>query len=216
MNKSHWVSDLNWVRKTSQSRAQVTQERVFNSAEQLFANKGITESSMLDIAKQADISIGGLYHHFKDKHTLIHALYQRIHDDTNSLIEFCSKKERWEGAKVAEILTGVLEIAFSLNNELPWRHRAKIAICQYNPELKAQHELIYQTLHEHLMEMMSERIDEIKHNNPSIALPFALDLLLSVIEMHYSESFTLSPEECPDSTIIEETLANLSGYLGLE
>ena len=216
MEKSHWVSDLNWVRQTSQSRAQATQEKIFDSAEKLFATQGIADSSMSDIAKGANISIGGLYHHFKDKHTLILALYQRIYDDIHSLIELCCQKERWQGAKIPEIIRGVLEISFSLNDELPWRHRAKTAICEYSPELKSQHELIYQTLHKHLMEMMGERVDEVTHSNPAVALPFTLDLLFAVIDMHYSESFTIHSVECTNSTVIEETLTNLSSYLGLK
>ena len=53
------------------------QERILIAARGLFLTKGYNGSNLRDIAKEAKVSMGGIYHHFDSKEDIYKAL---IHD----------------------------------------------------------------------------------------------------------------------------------------
>lgn len=57
-------------------RAQETRERIIHAAELVFARHGYGESTVQDIADEAQISMGALYHHFASKEELFRAILE--------------------------------------------------------------------------------------------------------------------------------------------
>ncbi|MEX0786182.1 MAG: TetR family transcriptional regulator [Dehalococcoidia bacterium] len=57
-------------------RAQETRERIIHAAELVFARHGYGESTVQDIADEAAISMGALYHHFASKEELFRAILE--------------------------------------------------------------------------------------------------------------------------------------------
>lgn len=66
-------------------------EKILQTAMNLFIDKGIQSTSTALIAKEAGVATGTLFHHFKTKEELVHALYNLIFD---SLINFHKKHFR--------------------------------------------------------------------------------------------------------------------------
>lgn len=64
------------VRKTKEE-AQETRERLLDAAGDMFSEKGVTKTSLEDIAKAAGVTRGAVYWHFKNKTDLVDALWQR-------------------------------------------------------------------------------------------------------------------------------------------
>ncbi len=62
------------ARKNSQDTRRLT----LDSALGLFTGKGYFNTSMQDIRREARVSIGSIYHHFKSKEALAKALYQDL------------------------------------------------------------------------------------------------------------------------------------------
>jgi AcrR family transcriptional regulator len=56
------------------SEAQSIQERILEAARTLFLTKGYHGSNLRDIARAAQVSMGGIYHHFGSKEEIYHAL----------------------------------------------------------------------------------------------------------------------------------------------
>ena len=50
-------------------------ERVIAAALQLFTQRGYFSTSVPDMARAAQVSVGSIYHHFKDKEDVARALY---------------------------------------------------------------------------------------------------------------------------------------------
>jgi AcrR family transcriptional regulator len=50
-------------------------ERIIAAALQLFTQRGYFRTSMPDMARTAQVSVGSIYHHFKDKEDVARALY---------------------------------------------------------------------------------------------------------------------------------------------
>ncbi|GHO55411.1 TetR/AcrR family transcriptional regulator [Ktedonobacter robiniae] len=61
----------------------IRRRQIIQAAEELAAQRGWAETTIADICKKADISVGGLTHHFKDKDEILFAVLedviQRLH-----------------------------------------------------------------------------------------------------------------------------------------
>jgi len=54
---------------------------IFDTTLSLIVSKGLHDTPMSQIASQANVAIGTIYHHFKNKEELIQALYADIHSE---------------------------------------------------------------------------------------------------------------------------------------
>lgn len=64
------------MRRTKED-AQHTRESLLDAAERLFAERGVTRTSLQDIAKAAGVTRGAVYWHFQDKAELFNAMMSR-------------------------------------------------------------------------------------------------------------------------------------------
>lgn len=71
---------------------------IINTAFDLFAEKGFSETSMDDIVKESGISKGGIYHHFKSKEEIFLEIAKIRMNERNKIVEessnYISNKER--------------------------------------------------------------------------------------------------------------------------
>jgi AcrR family transcriptional regulator len=63
--------------RTTVDRWQETHNRIMDSAERLFSNKGFNGTSMNDIVKESGFSKGAIYGHFESKERLFLSLWER-------------------------------------------------------------------------------------------------------------------------------------------
>ena len=62
---------LTTTRRRPQARGRATRQRLLRGAEVLFTRGGYDGTTMSDVARQAGVGVGTLYHHFPDKRTLL-------------------------------------------------------------------------------------------------------------------------------------------------
>lgn len=67
------------VRRTKEE-AEVTRQQILDSAERVFAAKGVAHSTMANIAADAGVSRGAIYWHFTSKIDVFNAMISRQHD----------------------------------------------------------------------------------------------------------------------------------------
>jgi TetR/AcrR family acrAB operon transcriptional repressor len=65
------------VRRTK-DEAQETRNAILDAAEQLFSERGVSRTSLEDIAQAAGVTRGAIYWHFKDKSDLFAAMVNRV------------------------------------------------------------------------------------------------------------------------------------------
>lgn len=65
------------VRRTK-DEAQETRNRILDAAEHLFSERGVSRTSLEDIAHAASVTRGAIYWHFKDKRDLFAAMVDRV------------------------------------------------------------------------------------------------------------------------------------------
>lgn len=71
---------------------QNTRQRVLDAVLTLFTERGYFNTSVQDIARLSQVSVGSIYHHFKDKEGIACALYQALLDRmTVEIMAICAK-----------------------------------------------------------------------------------------------------------------------------
>ena len=65
------------VRRTKEE-ALATRNRILDDAEHVFFEKGVSHTSLADIAQQAGVTRGAIYWHFENKSDLFDAMFDRV------------------------------------------------------------------------------------------------------------------------------------------
>src|SRR3569833_2810702 len=72
------------ARRTKEA-AQETRAHLLDAAERVFSEKGVTSTSLNEIAVAAGVTRGALYRHFKNKLDLVGALMERVMVPVNEM-----------------------------------------------------------------------------------------------------------------------------------
>ena len=64
--------------RRTKADAQTTRNNLLDAAEQLFQSRGVSHTSLNDIATAAGTTRGAIYWHFKDKADLFNAMMERV------------------------------------------------------------------------------------------------------------------------------------------
>ena len=65
------------VRKTKQE-AEQTRQCIINAAREVFVDKGVSKTSLEEIARHAGVTRGAVYWHFENKSDLLHAMRDQV------------------------------------------------------------------------------------------------------------------------------------------
>jgi TetR/AcrR family acrAB operon transcriptional repressor len=65
------------VRKTKED-AEITRQRIINAAREVFLTKGVSRTSLEQIATHAGVTRGAVYWHFENKTQLFHAMREQV------------------------------------------------------------------------------------------------------------------------------------------
>lgn len=61
-------------KQSKDKRAEATKDNILNAASKLFLKKGIKDTTVRDIAREAGVTTGAIYHHFSSKDDIAEAL----------------------------------------------------------------------------------------------------------------------------------------------
>ncbi len=204
------------MRPVRQERSQRTLERLLDSAEAVIREKGFTDAAVADIAGRAGCSVGTFYRRFRDKHALLHALDERFAEEFRATMQRAVAPERWEGAAIAEILTGYLEFSLEEGISRASLHRATLAVAARDDAFTERQLGLARELHERMRELLLARRDEIRHPRPEVAIDFVLEQLRAMLLVRLTLR-PISRELAPVSDVrfIAEALTSVCAYLQL-
>jgi AcrR family transcriptional regulator len=83
-----------------------TRDRLEKAAIRLFVEKGVTETSVRDIARAVDISEGALYRHFVSKDELVWAAFEHHYVEFAGRLETLAQREPDARGKLAAMIRG--------------------------------------------------------------------------------------------------------------
>jgi AcrR family transcriptional regulator len=83
-----------------------TRDRIEKAAIRLFVEKGVTETSVRDIARAVDVSEGALYRHFVSKDELVWAVFERHYVEFAGRLDALAQAETTAREKLAAMIRG--------------------------------------------------------------------------------------------------------------
>ena len=94
-------------------KGEETRARILTAALDLFRTRGFAETTMREIARQADVALGSAYYYFDSKEALVLAFYERASDEMHARIEGAlSGAERPAPKNLEKRLDAILEAKF--------------------------------------------------------------------------------------------------------
>ncbi|MEO1059872.1 MAG: TetR/AcrR family transcriptional regulator [Actinomycetota bacterium] len=181
-------SELRWVRRAESTRGGRTKAALLDAAEERFAELGVEGATVVDIAAAAGVTIGALYHHYRDKHALQVALFERYAAELDATTKAALDPARWEGASVADILSSYVAFSLRTDRDRPGRKRACLMVCRVDPALAARHDELRVQVDEGLRRLLLARRDELGHPDPELAVSFVLEQLGSILRSRLLEA----------------------------
>ena len=123
--------------RRTKADAQATRESLLDAAEQLFQARGVSRTSLNDIAVAAHATRGAIYWHFKDKADLVNAMMERV---SLPLEQMLAHKQLVQAQDpVAELHAAMLEVLHLIATDAQTRRVLQIAThkVEYVDELGA-------------------------------------------------------------------------------
>jgi len=102
MNNSGHEANLN-PKELHQRAADLTREKILRAAMECFAKKGYQKTTTREIARKAGVTLGALYHHFKDKKDLLMRLHRSRQVESLEVLRaaMAEQEDFFEGLGVA-------------------------------------------------------------------------------------------------------------------
>ena len=173
--------------------------------------------AIADVAKRAGSSVGSVYHHFKDKRALLYALFHRMTEMLVEQTRQASDPARWEGATVADLLDGFLELRLQQRRTAGVSKAATALVMADDPELKAHMAEIKRDGSQALLDLMLARKTEIGHPDPEFAAAFVIDqvnAMLYALSDPYQKTSALARFD--DDTFKDEIIRWAKSFLRLK
>ncbi|ETD89872.1 TetR family transcriptional regulator [Rhodobacter capsulatus] len=79
--------------RRSKADAEQTRQNILDAAERLFCTRGIAQTTLEQIAREAGATRGAIYWHFKDKNDVLSGIYERYEDPQLCRIETAAAGE---------------------------------------------------------------------------------------------------------------------------
>ncbi|MDN7138042.1 TetR family transcriptional regulator [Pseudidiomarina sp. 1ASP75-14] len=102
------------VRRTK-ADALTTRNELLDAAERLFSERGVSNTSMMQVAEAAGVTRGAIYHHFENKLDLIHALMERVSLPVDEMRDELRKEH--ENAPLHQLRERCLNIVHQVQND---------------------------------------------------------------------------------------------------
>ncbi|WP_238012470.1 helix-turn-helix domain-containing protein [Dactylosporangium sp. AC04546] len=113
-------------------RTSETADRIRAAALELFAERGVQQASLRDIAERVGITKPALYYHFASREELVRSLVQPLVDDVAEVLDDLESVGRPTDPR--EILGAYFDVTY--------RHRAITAIIMSDPSILAHLDLV--------------------------------------------------------------------------
>lgn len=100
-------------------------ERIIGAALQLFTQRGYFNTSVPDMARAAQVSVGSIYHHFKDKEDVARALYLGLVESLQEALADIARQHATAHDRCRAIMAMLFELTESNSDAMDFMLYAK-------------------------------------------------------------------------------------------
>jgi len=205
---------LSWIRPPRQQRSQETLERILDAAEALIIEQGVDQTTVTEVARRADSSVGALYARFDGKEALLAAVFERFYEQAIATADHVFDARHWAGQPTDKLVRAAIALMLRI-----FRERQKLIAgftlrAAKSETLGALGERLGNEVASRVHQLFTKREERISHANPEQAIRFAVLVVLSALEARA----LYSPEmlrEMPEDDVARELTRMCLSYLGI-
>lgn len=176
-----YVNNTQKVVKPVRKRSREPQALILETALILFTEKGYFNTSVHDIQKKANVSIGSIYHYFKNKEAIAKAIY----DDLVERMEQIIIRIRSHHHTIHDRCRAIIEYLLEMADQTPGK--MQYLLYSIHQEFMPQEKSVCSSKpFEMIREMIKEGIDndEIRKIHPAVASACLLGGTIRLIRLH--------------------------------
>jgi AcrR family transcriptional regulator len=205
-----------WIRRPQQVRSQRTLDRTLDAAVEVIAERGLANATVAAIVERAQSSVGSFYTRFRDKEGLLRCLHERFCNEALATAKEALDPARWRGAGIEEILRELIPFLVSIYRTNAGLMRAFLERALAGSEEAQRGAFLQRAVAGRLALLLEDRLDEIRHPNPSLAIVFGLRIVLTTLDHAAAfEELTLAGPSLRDQALVDELLTVFLSYLGV-
>ncbi|WP_110642372.1 TetR family transcriptional regulator [Salinicola sp. CPA57] len=172
--------------KRTKAEAEATREALLDAAEVIFLERGVSRTSLEQIARQAGMTRGAVYWHFKNKSDLFHAMLDRVKMPLRQLLDDVEDPER-PRAPLESLRLATLHALARLQRPRSRRvHTILFHCCESSSDVDILD--LHQKLSDECFETMVERFQEahrtgtlVESVEPEIACRMLMSMFLGLM-----------------------------------
>jgi AcrR family transcriptional regulator len=182
----------------------------------LIAAGRFERATVAQLVKHAGTSVGAFYTRFSDKDALVHVLQERMVQRIERTVLGLTDEARWEGQPLTEVVHGVvaglarmfrLERSAFLGLAAGWRLAGR-------PHVVDRSRRINGLMWEGVEALLIDRLDEIAHPRPEVAIRVGLSMVVSTLREHLVFGVRgLTPVRVSEDGLIPELATAYLSYL---
>lgn len=210
------IKELHWVKPPRQERSQQTLERIIDAAEGLILEQGLENTTIKDVARRAESSVGAFYARFADKEALLRTVFDRFCEQAEATIDMALAPEQWKDTPFDQLMaTGV---AFLIR---VFRERGKLLSAfsvraAADPALSSVGQRLAIRLCVRIGELLAARDEQLTHPDPDVAIRTFVWLVLSALEARALYNFDDNDPAALDERQLNQELTRIGlAYLAI-
>jgi AcrR family transcriptional regulator len=133
------------TREPQQARSRATRARVLRATSELIEKQGYERTSMAEIAQQAGIGTGTLYHHFGDKRAILLALIDEWGDHLAASRRTDLQLEAFMGGDPRAAVAGILKRVYERVQRGNWLYAEIFRLLDRDVEVRRRYEHLEHT-----------------------------------------------------------------------
>jgi AcrR family transcriptional regulator len=208
------IQQLEWVRPPQQARSQHTLERILDAAEALISERGADGTTVAEVARIAESSVGSFYARFPDKDALLRCIAERFYQQAVDTVESVLAPERWDGYTPREIVESAVAFLIQIFHQKRRLIRA-VAIRAVDDEALGQlGQRLGDVVTSHMVALLERRGELGTHEDPEAAVRLSVWMVLSAFHARcmYADDAPLPVRE---DRLAGEVSDMCLSYLGL-
>jgi AcrR family transcriptional regulator len=214
-SKRRQTNSLDQALPARQRRSQITTERLLEAAESLLRESGGDAATLRAIADRAGVSVGIVYRRFRDKDTVLRAVYTRFFVRIDAANQRALANDRLRDATSLQILRAVVRgIAEGYQ-----RHRTLVrALVLYarshpDPAFRKRAMALNAAAYVRIHRLLLGRRREIRHPKPAAAVAFGLSAMAALLQERIVFSDVTALPVVSERELIAEATGMLQSYL---
>ena len=164
------ASTSEFVQTPKQARSQRTLERISRAALELIAEQGVEATTVSQIVRRANSSVGSFYARFSGKDDLVHHLEERVWADAQARWDAALATNVWEDLSLSEIVEGVVRLILQVEQVAGKARRALVLSRSNELESPPPHRLFSAHLESGVGTLLLTKRDQIGHPRPDEAV----------------------------------------------